>query len=307
MNYPLISFCLFSYNQENFIFDAVKSVINQEYPNLEIIISDDCSTDKTFKIIQDIHNELNCKHKLILNRNEKNLGLVKHVNYVLSNLANGIYILLASGDDISYPNRTFLSYSYLIKNDIYSVHFNSKIIDEKGNYLNKNVYSKNNGYEILNLEQYYKFGRNLVGSTKAFKKELFDIFKELNENCTTEDTTITFRSLLLGKAALSYEIVGERRYHNNNLSNKKNDYLFPIRNKYIQYITDLKKAYNNNIVNIAEYNKVKHILLVQYKISYLSKKIFSNFNFFNFLFLIFSIKLSLRYKLTLIKLLIFNK
>ena len=44
---PLLTFALFSYNQENYIRQAVEGALAQDYPRLEIIISDDCSQDET--------------------------------------------------------------------------------------------------------------------------------------------------------------------------------------------------------------------------------------------------------------------
>jgi glycosyltransferase involved in cell wall biosynthesis len=48
MNKPLISFLLLSYNQEEYINDAVDGAFSQTYSTLEIIISDDCSNDNTY-------------------------------------------------------------------------------------------------------------------------------------------------------------------------------------------------------------------------------------------------------------------
>ena len=79
--FPLVSFCLCVFNQEDFIQEAVEGALNQDYPNLEIIISDDCSTDRTWEIITEIianHTEKN----IILNRNRKNLGLSTHINKI---------------------------------------------------------------------------------------------------------------------------------------------------------------------------------------------------------------------------------
>ena len=51
-NKPLVSLVIAFYNQENFVEDAVKGALSQTYDNLEIILSDDCSTDKTFEVIR---------------------------------------------------------------------------------------------------------------------------------------------------------------------------------------------------------------------------------------------------------------
>ena len=48
---PLVSFGIITYNQEQFILDTLKGAVSQEYDNMEIIVSDDNSTDKTFEIV----------------------------------------------------------------------------------------------------------------------------------------------------------------------------------------------------------------------------------------------------------------
>ena len=49
---PLATLFIAFYNQEDFVEDAVKGALSQTYENLEIILSDDCSTDKTFDEIK---------------------------------------------------------------------------------------------------------------------------------------------------------------------------------------------------------------------------------------------------------------
>ena len=103
---PLVSFCILTYNQEKFIEDAIKGALSQEYDNLEIIISDDGSTDRTYDIAKNLIDNYKGPHKVILNRNNPNLGIREHCNKLLYELAKGEYILLAAGDDISAPERT---------------------------------------------------------------------------------------------------------------------------------------------------------------------------------------------------------
>ena len=65
---PLVTFAILAYNQVGFIEVAVNAALAQDYPNLEIIISDDCSEDDTYKIIQNIVKNYAGPHKLIINK-----------------------------------------------------------------------------------------------------------------------------------------------------------------------------------------------------------------------------------------------
>ena len=63
---PLVTFALFAYNQEQFIREAVEGAFAQTYEPLEIILSDDCSTDRTFEIMQEMASACEgCRVKVI--------------------------------------------------------------------------------------------------------------------------------------------------------------------------------------------------------------------------------------------------
>lgn len=101
---PLASIILVSYNQEKFIIDALKSATSQTYKNLEIIASDDASTDRTYELISSFKSQYNGPHKLIINQNTSNLGVGG--NYAkATSLTRGELIFVAGGDDISLPHR----------------------------------------------------------------------------------------------------------------------------------------------------------------------------------------------------------
>ena len=65
---------IFTYNQEKYIKQCILSAVALKYDNLEIIISDDCSTDNTFEVIQDTVSSIQTDHQIVINRNERNLG-----------------------------------------------------------------------------------------------------------------------------------------------------------------------------------------------------------------------------------------
>jgi len=77
---PRVTFFLFAYNQADFIRDACEAALAQTYTPLEVILSDDCSSDETFQIMQDVVASYSGPHQVRLNRNDQNLGLIGHVN-----------------------------------------------------------------------------------------------------------------------------------------------------------------------------------------------------------------------------------
>ena len=102
---PLLTYCLVTYNQEKYVRESVLSAFAQTYSPLEIVLSDDCSTDRTFEIMRELAAGYRGPHRIILNRNERNLGLGMHASKVWGELSSGRWLIGAAGDDISLPER----------------------------------------------------------------------------------------------------------------------------------------------------------------------------------------------------------
>lgn len=95
MNTPLVSICIPTYNGEKFLEVCLDSAIHQSYHNIEIIISDDCSSDATLNIVTKyMENDSRVK----LHKNEKNLGLVGNWNKCIE-LSSGEWIKYLFQDD----------------------------------------------------------------------------------------------------------------------------------------------------------------------------------------------------------------
>ena len=98
---PLISVVMSCYNRQNYVAQAIESILNQTYTNFEFIIIDDCSTDNTYKIIKKY---VKRDKRIIALRNKVNKGIVYALNRGLK-LAKGKYIARMDDDDISLPQR----------------------------------------------------------------------------------------------------------------------------------------------------------------------------------------------------------
>ena len=129
MNNPLVSICIPSYNAESFIKETLQSILDQTYTNIEIVIIDDCSKDKTVEIIQTFTDE-----RIKLHLNEKNLGVEGNWNKTLE-FATGKYLKIMGADDILYPDCIAEQLSILedIKyKEVVLVTSNKKVIDQNG-------------------------------------------------------------------------------------------------------------------------------------------------------------------------------
>ena len=105
---PLVSFCVMCYNQERYIGEALEGAFAQTYRPLEIVISDDASTDRSWDIISEAVEKYLMRPdaaEVVLNRNASNCGDLG--NWLkLCSVAKGKLLVKADGDDVSLPERT---------------------------------------------------------------------------------------------------------------------------------------------------------------------------------------------------------
>jgi glycosyltransferase involved in cell wall biosynthesis len=105
MTLPLVSVCFVTYNHAQFVGDALKSAIDQDYPNFEMVIADDGSTDGTEEIVQSFARS-NPEQVVLLptRRNEGIPGIVSNYNRALAK-CRGKYIAFLEGDDVFLPGK----------------------------------------------------------------------------------------------------------------------------------------------------------------------------------------------------------
>lgn len=100
--FPKVSVFLPTYQHVPFIRDAIENVLVQDYPNLEIIVGDDGSTDGTREIVLEYQNRFPRLFRLILS--EVNTGATENQNRVYA-ACTGEYIIFHSGDDLWLPGK----------------------------------------------------------------------------------------------------------------------------------------------------------------------------------------------------------
>lgn len=194
---PLVSFVLFAFNQEPLVRAAVEGALAQSYQPLEVILSDDCSADRTFEIMRDSAAAYRGPHAVRVRRNERNLGLAAHINAVLAE-ARGDIICWAAGDDISLPERTDILVRPLLEDaSVVATHSSVTEIGLDGAVVGQRT------HEHLRRDLTYAdvIGRwrGLVSQASAFRKSVFDTFGPFHEKLTHEGSVMAFRSISLGR------------------------------------------------------------------------------------------------------------
>lgn len=112
---PLVSIVIPSYNHARFVSEAIQSVINQNYDNIELIVIDDGSTDESVKIIQEMSSFCINRFKRFEFRHRENKGLSATLNEAID-WCQGEFIGCVASDDILKPQKTCIQVDYLEKN-----------------------------------------------------------------------------------------------------------------------------------------------------------------------------------------------
>ena len=252
-NYPLVTLRILFYNHEKFVSDAVAGALAQSYPNLEIILSDDCSSDNTYQSIKDAVKDYTGPHKLIVNRNEKNLGLVPHINKIMS-MSHGEIFCGNGGDDISLPNRVSDTVKCFMENpQLKAITMSYDIINQNGEKIGEHYLNNDELYHLTDKSYLTKTNMMWGTTALAIRREVWDVFGPLSADCQTEDSTTRFRCILLGPV-MSTSMVGlKRRVHDSNMS--KNIYSLktePIANQYMKDLTLIKDRLSSCLYDILE-------------------------------------------------------
>lgn len=99
-NLPLVSVIITSYNRAGMIDKAIESALSQSYSNLEVIVSDNCSTDNSDEVIRKYISD----KRLNYSRNVVNIGMIPNFRKATYELAKGEYITYISSDDYLIDN-----------------------------------------------------------------------------------------------------------------------------------------------------------------------------------------------------------
>lgn len=200
-NKPLVTLAVVGYNQSPYVCEAIAGALAQDYSPLEIIVSDDCSTDDTFERMEKAVREYRGPHSVVLNRNPENQSIGAHISTV-NRLAHGELVIAAAGDDVSVPDRVSrIVEAWLANNKQAGVlHSACRVIGVDGDVVEDLACPCLDALE--SAEATASSGAFVIGATEAWDRALFDVFGDLRADLVHEDKALPFRSLLLGRPVL---------------------------------------------------------------------------------------------------------
>lgn len=135
-NKGLVSIIMPSYNSEKYIKDSIESVLKQTYPFWELLIVDDCSTDKTVDIIKSFKDE-----RIKLFQNKTNSGAAISRNWALREV-KGKWIAFLDSDDLWLPTKLEEQLKFMIDNN-YGFSYTDYRVSNNGVLSNKIITSPN--------------------------------------------------------------------------------------------------------------------------------------------------------------------
>jgi glycosyltransferase involved in cell wall biosynthesis len=224
-----VSFVLLTYNQERYAAEAIRGALAQTYSPLQVVVSDDASTDGTFEVLRGAVAGYSGPHDLLVRRNPRNVGIADHINTVMG-LAKGSILVVAAGDDVSLPNRVESCVKAMVaRPELLSMCCGTRAIDAEGNvhpeWGDKSAYFWEEPVRERGerLTRYLEHGKPLIlGCANAFRRELHDRFGPLHRDVVNEDNVYTFRAHLLGEVDRIDEVGVLYRRHPGTLSRKDN-------------------------------------------------------------------------------------
>ena len=174
-------------------------------PPLEILLSDDASPDGTFSVMQAMAAAYAGPHRVVLNRNEQNLGLIGHLNRVME-LASGDLVIQNAGDDVSHPDRAArLAAAWAADPAVRAVHSAVRRLDAAG--AGGAVWRRGwppmadvTPAEVI-ADSRPGRRRHLIGASMAWDRRLWEAFGPLPAAALVEDRPIAFRAALTGRIA----------------------------------------------------------------------------------------------------------
>lgn len=255
--HPLVSVIIPTFNRKDMLKRAVDCALKQDYPNIEVIISDNCSDDGTFEMVRENYGN---EKRVIYHRNEKNLGPTMNYNVAFYGLARGEYCMTQSDDDylidsgyiskaarMLYENKDLsfvfggYYYNHEEKNSIYRV---------KPAYRS---YIDGRDFFINFLTQKYPYMPNLC--TTLFRRETACAMEILqcDPDCLSADLSILLRLLLGGGAGFIDDIVLVYTLHKRSISRNPGTCVTGGDNDYIGKALTAAKA------DIGEMKKIRRL------------------------------------------------
>lgn len=278
--FPLVSVLIPAYNHENYIQETIESIINQTYPNIELIILDDGSKDKTWEKITELKPKCENRFVKIHFETKQNEGTCITLNKLLK-LSSGEFVYIIASDDLAKPQAIEKEVKFLQNNPDYALAVgDNEYVDSMGKQIFRTQKAftsniKNAKYktvkEFLSSKLKIDFLSDDFGSYKTLYKEnyipngylirknIFETIGNFTKNAPLEDFWLMLQISKYKKMKYIDEILFSYRIHDTNtignstrmreLTTQTRNYEQKLLEKYLtnHKNDELLKIYNEGI------------------------------------------------------------
>lgn len=279
-DFQLVSVLIPAYNHENYIQETIESIINQTYPNIELIILDDGSKDKTWEKITELKPKCENRFVKIHFETKQNEGTCITLNKLLK-LSSGEFVYIIASDDLAKPQAIEKEVKFLQDNPDYALAVgDNEYVDSMGKQIFRTQKAftsniKNAKYktvkEFLSSKLKIDFLSDDFGSYKTLYKEnyipngylirknIFETIGNFTKNAPLEDFWLMLQISKYKKMKYIDEILFSYRIHDTNtignstrmreLTTQTRNYEQKLLEKYLtnHKNDELLKIYNEGI------------------------------------------------------------
>jgi len=219
MNSPLVSVAVTTYNGSAYLREQLDSIYAQSYPNLEVVVCDDKSTDNTIAILEEYRQRRHLHYYV----NEKTLRVVKNFEKAMS-LCSGAYVALCDQDDVWLPDKIQKSLEKMrrmedqLGRDVPLLVFTDlRVVDQHLRVLHPSFWQlmkHNPDHHSLNR---LLVGHLVTGCTILANRKLVEMAAEIPREAFMHDMWLAWIAAYFGKVAYLREPTVLYRQHAHNV------------------------------------------------------------------------------------------
>ena len=299
---PLVSVQVVTYNSSKYVLDTLDSVKAQTYENIELIISDDCSTDNTVELCRgwvEENGKRFVKAKIVTS--QQNTGISANLNRAIR-VANGVWIKGIAGDDLLLPNCITDNIEFVNKHpDIYIVQSESSFIDEDSQPIVKAAKVKKR-FKDERISAYYQhrlslFTSNINIQTLFIKKDLYTYIGDYDESIPMMEDRPFYLKATEGGFKIHYFPKVTAVYREHSMSIMKKTFESKIINNHLLSLRVVSEKYvysHLNRVDLLVHNYYAYVMRNFFKSKF---NIRNPFNLVLWFFLKFPFSIYIRFKI----------
>jgi len=194
---PRATLILLAYNQCALLAEAIQACFAQTGEPIEILLSDDASTDGSYELMQRMAAQYQGPHRVRLRRNERNLGIGEHYNRAIADSA-GQLLVTAAGDDISLPDRVQTLLEQWDATGQRADLIASHVIDMSEDGRDMGVVRVGDLSRWKSPDAWVRKRPYVIGASHAYTRRLHERFGPFDAALAYEDQVMALRACCLG-------------------------------------------------------------------------------------------------------------